>query len=185
MSVFKTRRQLALAAALASATAAAAIGVAAGASARTPRSNDSVALRAYLTAYQEVPSLNSPGQASLRATMTPTQITFTLTYANLSAPPTVAHIHVGQPGVDGGVSVFFCGGGGKPACPTSTSGTVSGTIGAADVIGPTAQGFKAGDLASLERAIRAGVTYANMHTPTFPNGEIRGQISASYRHSGH
>jgi len=48
----------------------------------------------------------------------------------------------------------------------------------------TAQGFKAGDLASLEQAIQAGVTYTNMHTPTFPNGEIRGQISAR-RHSGH
>ena len=184
MSVFKTRRQLTLVAALASAAAAAAIGVAAGASAHPSRGNGSVALRAYLTGFQEVPSLNSPGRASLRATMTPSQITFTLTYANLSAPPTMAHIHVGQPGVDGGVSVFFCGGGSKPACPTTTSGTVSGTIVPADVIGPTAQGFKAGDLASLERAIQAGVTYTNMHTPTFPNGEIRGQISAR-RHSGH
>ena len=173
-----------LLAAVASAAAAAAIGVAAGASAHPSRGNGSVALRASLTGFQEVPSLNSPGRASLRATMTPSQITFTLTYANLTAPPTVAHIHVGQPGVDGGVSVFFCGGGGKPACPTTTSGTVSGTIVATDVIGPTAQGFKAGDLASLERAIQAGVTYTNMHTPTFPNGEIRGQISASDRHNG-
>jgi len=184
MSVFKTRRQLTLVAALASAAAAAAIGVAAGASAHPSRGNGSVALRAYLTGFQEVPSLNSPGRASLRATMTPSQITFTLTYANLSAPPTMAHIHVGQPGVNGGVSVFFCGGGSKPACPTTTSGTVSGTIDPADVIGPTAQGFTAGDLASLERAIQAGVTYTNMHTPTFPTGEIRGQISAR-RHSGH
>ena len=184
MSVLKGRRQLTLLAAVASAAAAAAIGVAAGASAHPSRGNGSVALRASLTGFQEVPSLNSPGRASLRATMTPSQITFTLTYANLTAPPTVAHIHVGQPGVDGGVSVFFCGGGGKPACPTTTSGTVSGTIVATDVIGPTAQGFKAGDLASLERAIQAGVTYTNMHTPTFPNGEIRGQISASDRHNG-
>jgi hypothetical protein len=116
--------------------------------------------------------------------MTANQITFTLTYANLSAPPTMAHIHVGQPGVNGGVSVFLCGGD-KPSCPTTTSGTVSGTIAATDVIGPTTQGFQADDLASLERAIQAGVTYTNMHTPTFPNGEIRGQISASDRHNGH
>jgi hypothetical protein len=27
-----------------------------------------------------------------------------------------AHIHVGQPDVNGGVTVFFCGGGGRPAC---------------------------------------------------------------------
>jgi hypothetical protein len=30
----------------------------------------------------------------------------------------------------------------------------------------------------VERAIRAGVTYANMHTAKFPGGEIRGQIRA-------
>jgi CHRD domain len=185
MSVFKRRRQLTLVVALASATAAAAIGVAAGASAHPPRGDGSVALRAHLTGFQEVPSLNSPGRAGLQATMTPSQITFTLTYADLSAPPTMAHIHVGQPGVEGGVAAFLCGGGSKPACPTTTSGTVSGTIAATDVIGPTTQGFQAGDLASLERAIRAGVTYTNMHTPTFPNGEIRGQISASERHNGH
>jgi len=53
---------------------------------------------------------------------------------------------------------------------------VSGTIVAADVIGPTGQGFTAGDFAALTTALRAGVTYANMHTQKFPGGEIRGQI---------
>jgi hypothetical protein len=38
------------------------------------------------------------------------------------------------------------------------------------------QGFAVGDLAALERAIRNGVTYANIHTPAFPTGEVRGQI---------
>ena len=72
---------------------------------------------------------------------------------------------------------FFCGGGGKPSCPTTTSGTISGTVAAADVVGPAGQGIKAGDLASVMRAIRAGAAYANMHTANFGNGEIRGQIS--------
>ena len=80
------------------------------------------------------------------------------------------------------MSVFFCGGGGKPACPTTNSGTVSGTIAAADVVGPTAQGFNAGDIAPVIAALRAGVTYANMHTAKFPGGEIRGQIFAGRRH---
>jgi hypothetical protein len=92
---------------------------------------------------------------------------------------------VGQRHVNGGVSVFFCGGGGKPACPNSSSGTVSGTITAEDVLGPTAQGFEAGDLAALERAIRGGVTYANMHTMKFPGGEIRGQIRPGRGHGHH
>ena len=91
----------------------------------------------------------------------------------------MAHVHVGQREVNGGVSFFFCGGGGKPACPASTSGTITGTVTAADVVGPTAQGFNEGDLASVERAINAGVTYANMHTAKFPAGEIRGQVIPS------
>ena len=109
-------------------------------------------------------------------TMTSSQITFRLVYADLSGPPAAAHIHVGQKRVNGGVSVFFCGGGGQPACPAATSGTVTGTITAANVVGPTAQGFNVGDLAAVERAIKAGVTYANMHTANFPAGEIRGQV---------
>jgi CHRD domain len=108
--------------------------------------------------------------------MTDTQITFVLNYADLSGPPAVAHIHVGQKNVNGGVSVFFCGGGGQAACAASTSGTVSGTITAANVVGPVAQGYDPGNLPPVEKAIRAGVAYANMHTVKFPAGEIRGQI---------
>jgi hypothetical protein len=131
---------------------------------------------AKLIGYSEVPSLNTPGHADLSLAVADDKLTFTLNYANLTGPPGAAHIHVGQRGVNGGVSVFFCGGGGKPACPASPSGTVSGTIVAADVVGPTAQGFNVGELAPVVAAIRAGVTYANMHTVKFPGGEIRGQI---------
>jgi hypothetical protein len=132
--------------------------------------------RATMIGYNEVPSLNTPGHATLALNVTDTTITFKLDYADLTGPPGAAHIHVGQPGVNGGVSVFFCGGGGKPACPPSNSGSVSGTIAAADVVGPTAQGFNPGDIAPVIAALRAGVTYANMHTAKFPAGEIRGQV---------
>jgi CHRD domain len=181
MSILRRRAQLTLAGLLMTAAAAVGIWLVAGAPANASPQSHTVRLSAFLNGFQEVPSLNTPGHAVLRATMTPEQITFTLTYADLTAPPLVAHIHVGQPGVNGGVAVFFCGGGGKPACPATTSGSVSGTITAPDVLGPTAQGFSPGDLASLERAIRAGVTYTNMHTSNFPNGEIRGQIRAGGR----
>ena len=97
----------------------------------------------------------------------------------------MAHVHVGQPGVSGGVSFFFCGGP-KPPCPSSASGpvTISGTTTAADIMGPTAQGFAAGDLNSVVKAIEAGFTYANMHTNVFPAGEIRGQLVPSHGHDG-
>ena len=63
-----------------------------------------------------------------------------------------------------------------PQCPQE--GTVRGTITAANVIaGSTAsQQLKAGDLAAVITAIRAGMAYANVHTTPSPGGEIRGQI---------
>ena len=116
--------------------------------------------------------------------MTDTAITFTLTYQNLSGNPTQAHIHIGQKFAIGGVSIFFCGGGGKPPCPAATSGTVTGTIVAADVLGPTNQNVQPGDLASVERILRSGQTYANIHTPNSPAGEIRGQVKVAARKHG-
>jgi hypothetical protein len=139
--------------------------------------------QAHLIGYNEVPSLNTPGHADLALTVTDTTIAFTLKYADLTGPPAAAHIHVAQPGVNGNVVVFFCGGGGKPACPATNSGTVTGTIAAADVVGLAAsQGFPAGNIAPVIAALRAGVTYANMHTATFPGGEIRGQIRGGKDH---
>jgi hypothetical protein len=69
---------------------------------------------------------------------------------------------------------FLCGGGGKPACPSS--GKVTGIVVAADIIGPAAQGVSPGQLAEAIRAMRAKAAYANVHTTTYPTGEIRGQI---------
>jgi hypothetical protein len=150
--------------------------IAAGASASAHSSGHKARLAAQLTGFQEVPALNSPGSANFSATASAGKISFELQYAHLTGAALFAHIHVGQRGVSGGVAAFLCGGGGKPACPTGTSGKVTGVITAADVVGPTTQGFTAGDLAALERAIKAGVTYANIHTPSYPAGEIRGQV---------
>jgi hypothetical protein len=104
---------------------------------------------------------------------------YRLSYRDLSTAVQQAHIHFGQRNVAGGISVFLCsnlgnGPAGTPACPQS--GTVTGTITAADVIGPVAQGISPGEFDEVLAAIRAGVTYANVHTVMFPAGEIRGQL---------
>jgi hypothetical protein len=140
------------------------------------RHNRADTFTAHLNGFQETPALNGAGEASFSATVASDQITFHLQYSGLSGPPLVAHVHIGQRGVAGSVSFFLCGGGGQAACPASPSGTVDGTVTAANVVGPVSQGFDAGDLTSVERAIRAGVAYANMHTTKFPAGEIRGQL---------
>ena len=176
-----TRRRLQLTAALMLVLGLAVASIALASGANKGHGKGGKHFRANLIGFQEVPAINTTGHARLKLTMTDTEIAFVLSYAGLSGPPAAAHIHVGQLNVNGGVSVFFCGGGGQPACPAATSGTVSGTITAANVVGPTAQGYNTGDLAPVEKAIRAGVTYANMHTAKFPAGEIRGQIT----HGGH
>lgn len=134
--------------------------------------------RAYLVGPEETPSLFTAGSGIFTAKVArdDSQIDFELTYENLSGPPAAAHVHFGQRGVAGGVSFFLCGGGGKPACPASNSGTVTGKVVAADVLGPAAQGIAAGNLAAILQMMRAGYSYANMHTALRPGGEIRGQL---------
>jgi hypothetical protein len=127
-----------------------------------------------MSSYQEVPSVSTSGTGRFEAKIKGSTIEYKLTYSGLSGPAAAAHIHFGQVAVNGGIAAFLCGGGSKPACPAS--GTVTGTIVASDVIGPTSQGIAAGDIGKLIAAMRAGVTYANVHTANFPGGELRGQI---------
>jgi len=137
-------------------------------------------ISANLRGFNEVPAKFTAGTATFRATIDQVAqtITFTVTFSNLTGPPLASHIHFAQPNVNGGVQVFFCDGTGHPACPTTPSGTISGTVHAADVV-DAGQGIGAGDFKDLVKAILAGKTYVNIHTATFPGGEIRGQIIAS------
>jgi hypothetical protein len=139
--------------------------------------DDVTTLRATARGGNEVPPINSDGTARFTATIPDNgTITFTLKFENLSTNLTLSHIHFGQRNVAGGVMIFLCGGGGQPACPAATSGTITGTITAANVTGPTGQGVNAGDLASALRIVRAGEGYVNLHSTKFPGGEIRGQV---------
>ena len=142
---------------------------------------DTEAFSAQLVGDNEVPPINSTGSASFQMEVG-TTITFTLTYSGLSGAPAVAHLHFAPPSVAGGVMIFLCGGGGQSACPATTSGTITGTIMASNVVGPTAQGIAAGDLTSALEAVRDGSAYANMHTANFPGGEIRGQVRRGKGH---
>src|SRR5438552_3009027 len=131
---------------------------------------------ATLSGAQEVPPINTAGTGDFQMTIQPGMITFSLTFSGLSSNLAVSHLHFAPSKVAGGVMIFLCGGGGQPACPAATSGTITGTITAANVTGPGGQGIAAGDLDSALAALREDLSYANMHTTIFPGGEIRGQV---------
>lgn len=138
--------------------------------------------KASLGGFQEVPVISTTGhgRVSLKLNAAGTALEYTLSFSGLQGGSAgAAHVHLGQAGVNGGVAAWLCGGT-KPACPAA-GGTVNGTLVAADVLAIANQGLAAGDFGALLRAMRSGVTYANVHTATFPGGEIRGQIKGSAR----
>jgi hypothetical protein len=139
-------------------------------------------IRSGLTGYEETPlALSTPGEGrfKLRIDRHDREIFYRLSYADLEAAVTQAHIHFGARAQSGGVSVFLCSNVGGPpgtqACPPAPA-TITGTIEPTDVIGPAAQGIAAGEFDELVDAINAGATYANVHTEKYPAGEIRAQI---------
>ncbi len=133
---------------------------------------------ATLSGYQEVPAISTTGTGAFDATVETRRgdvvIRYRLEYAGLEGTAQAAHIHFGQRSVNGGVIAFLCGGGDKPACPSS--GVVRGVIDREDVIGPEAQGIAPGEIEEAIAAMEAEITYVNVHTDKHPGGEIRGQV---------
>ena len=147
------------------------------------RGKDGGSFAARLNGYQEVPSISTTGRGTfaVRVSFEEDTIRYRLSYAALEGGNVLAaHIHFAERHVNGAVVAFLCGGGGKPACPPR--GTVSGTITAADIVAVPAQGIAAGEIDEVIHAMRRGATYANVHTTTFPGGEIRGQILRGKHH---
>jgi hypothetical protein len=141
-------------------------------------------LTAKLRGIQEVPLVSTPGKGEFTGHVVAgeTAIEYELSYKDLQADITQSHIHLGLEKTNGGISVWLCGTdalpgpAGTPRCVGTRTGGASGTITAANVIGPAGQGIAAGEFAELLANLRKGNAYANVHTTLSPGGEIRGQI---------
>lgn len=112
--------------------------------------------RATLAGATEVPPHTVPGTGTAEVKFdTATRLaTYTVTFAKLTGPATMAHIHgPAAPGTNAGVLVVL--GTPGPASPIAGSATLTPAQAA---------------------ALEAGQTYVNVHTAENPKGEIRGQL---------
>lgn len=114
-------------------------------------------LVARLQGAQQVPPTSSLATGSVYALVDKTthELFLTGSYSGLTTPASNAHIHTGQPNVSGSVIV-----------PLNFTTTTTGTIDTARVIS-----------VPNETDILSGNAYVNVHTSTYINGEIRGQLS--------
>ena len=140
-------------------------------------------LEARLKSYQEVPAVASPASGRFKAAIDKASgtLAYELSYGGLRGDVLMAHIHIAQRGVNGGIVIWLCQTAARPSPVPSTpqcpqSGTVSGVVSSADVQAVAAQGVDANNFGQVLDAVRAGAAYANVHSVRFPGGEIRGQL---------
>jgi hypothetical protein len=121
-------------------------------------------LGAVLTAAGEVPPTTSPGfgNATVVFDSTRQNIMVTVTVANLGSPITASHIHRGAARTNGPVLIAFT------PLASFNNGTLTGTF----PIDPAV-------VTAAEILQNPGNFYVNVHTQEFPNGAIRGQLSAA------
>jgi hypothetical protein len=144
----------------------------------------------------ENPPVISDGSGSFQAQFEGDSIAFRLRYdvASGESDVTQAHLHIANPGNNGGIVVFLCSnigntpeGATERQCPPSP-GEVTGDIVAGDVQ-PVAEGeppeeiviIEAGDLEGLQRLIEQSSVYVNVHSDLHPDGEVRGQMEPRRR----
>lgn len=131
---------------------------------------------ATLAGANEVPPVTTTanGSATFEA-VGDTAISYTVT-ASITGV-TMAHIHTGAAGVNGGVLVWLAPPNGS--APQAASGAVNGQLATGRFTAAWIRGVggqPAISLDSLKRLMRTGNAYVNVHTSAFGGGEIRGQI---------
>ena len=134
-------------------------------------SADQKNFRAHLAGGSEVPPVatKATGQALFNLNSDGTELSYRLIVANID-DVRAAHIHNAAAGINGPVVAFLYGG---PTIEGQFSGVLAeGTITESDLVGPL-EDMPLSDLIAL---ISAGNAYVNVHTDSYPGGEIRGQV---------
>jgi hypothetical protein len=115
---------------------------------------DNLHFEAFLDGLQEVPPNASPatGTSTLTINSATNEVCVHLEFSGLIAPQTAAHVHApAPPGVNAGIIMPLSFGSPSDTCAILTAQNIAD--------------------------IRAGLSYVNVHSTTFPGGEIRGQYA--------
>ncbi len=141
----------------------------------TPVPEQELKFTAKLSGGEEVPSVTTQaqGEATFNVSSDGNTIRYKIVRTNIENL-TMAHIHQAAKGETGPVVAWL-----YPATPPavlipgrSDGVLMEGTITASNLVGP----LEGHPLSDLINEIKAGNTYANIHTSQHPGGEIRGQI---------
>jgi len=122
-------------------------------------SGPGVTLMATLTGEAQVEAAGDPdgtGTAMVTLNTDTGEVTFDLSYANVTLPTAAAHIHRGAAGVAGPVVVPFYG---EPTPGSRVSDKVTADVALVKEIAANPAGF-----------------YVNVHNADYPKGAIRGQL---------
>jgi len=144
-----------------------------------PAVSDKLRFRALLSGDQEVPQVDTKnsGRGSYRLRKEGTRLRFRHRLSIPEEEIVAAHLHLGAKGEIGPIVAFLfdesnraerVDTSGKGARPTR----IRGALETADLIGP----LQGQPLDRLIAEIQAGNVYVNIHTPAYPDGELRGQL---------
>lgn len=133
---------------------------------------------ATLTGANEVPALPAPTTATGTSVFAVVQDTFLIYRVDVAGinSPTLAHIHDGAAGVAGPIVVDLYLGPTRGAAYSGPLGLAQLRVSQLTKL-PSSYGATPQDrLNELLARMRAGNLYVNVHSTTYPGGEIRGQI---------
>jgi hypothetical protein len=128
--------------------------------------NDDEVFEAVLSGSNEVPARSTAANGRAHVIIHGDTVSFSVEVDDISNL-TVSHIHTGASGTNGPVRVNLYTGG--PVITTADKMVLA--QGSFDASGVTGISY-----AQLVSEIRAGTAYVNVHSQTFPGGEIRGQL---------
>ena len=148
--------------------------------------------REVLNGFKEAAApISTTGRGAFQATIDndESEINYSLSFEDLEGDVRQAHIHIGHPQNTGGIVLWLCDSATNPSPSATTpectvndpgdlrAGRVTGTLTPADVQVQIANGIAGpAEWSEVLDLIRAGRTYANVHSVKFPSGEVRSQI---------